>query len=77
MATDPQPSTPQLFDRVLMATMIGQDALVSLLIAKGFITDEELTAQVIASKERIARQLDEIKKGEISRTKDTTDLESA
>ena len=63
MATDPQPSTPQLFDRALMATMIGQDALVSLLIAKGIITDEELTAQVIASKERIARELDRLKDG--------------
>ena len=64
MATDPQPSTPQLFDRALMATMIGQDALVSLLIAKGLITDEDLTAQVIASKERIAKELERLKNNE-------------
>lgn len=65
MATEPQPPllSPQLFDRALMATMIGQDALVSLLMAKGLITDEELTAYVKASKERIAEQLDELKKG--------------
>ena len=43
--------------------MIGQDALVSLLLAKGIITDEELTAQVIASKERIARDVKHLKQG--------------
>ena len=52
-----------------MATMIGQDALVSLLMAKGLITDEELTAQVIASKERMARELERLKKGEGSKVK--------
>ena len=69
MPTDPQPPelTPPLFDRALMATMIGQDALVSLLLAKGLITDEELTAQVIASKERIARELEQLKKNTGSR----------
>ena len=69
MATEPpqQPLTPQLFDRALMATMIGQDALVSLLMAKGLVTDEELTAQVIASKERMARELERLKKGEGSK----------
>ena len=67
MATEPEPQpplTPHLFDRALMATMIGQDVLVSLLMAKGLITDEELTAQVIVSKERIARELERLKHGD-------------
>lgn len=37
--------------------MIGQDALVRLLIDKGVITDEELTAQVKKSKEQIFKDL--------------------
>ncbi|GEM_PF-4014951 len=53
---------PRLFDRALMATMIGQDALVSLLLAKGLFTDAELTAQVQRSKERIAGELVKLKK---------------
>ena len=68
MADDPRsPANPHLFDRALMATMIGQDALVSLLLAKGLITDEELTAQVIASKERMAKELEQLKKNTGSR----------
>lgn len=65
MATEPQPPqlTPRQFDRALMATMIGQDALVSLLMAKGFISDEELIEYVRVSKERIAQQLEDLTRG--------------
>jgi hypothetical protein len=54
----------QFHERALMATMIGQDALVSLLMAKGLITDEELTVQVRESRERIAQQITAMKEGQ-------------
>ena len=63
MATEPEPPrlTPPQFDRALMAVMIGQDALVSLLMAKGFMTDEELAEHVRAAKERIASDIAQLK----------------
>ena len=63
MATAPEPPqlTPPQFDRALMAVMIGQDALVSLLMAKGFIADEELAEHVRAAKERIASDIARLK----------------
>jgi len=47
----------QLFDRALLATMIGQDALVGLLIQKGMISEDEMVEHIRKSRQRMADQL--------------------